>query len=91
MRAHAAIGVIADDVEGIDYAQRLGGDAGFLLQFARGGGDDGLADLLHAAGEAPFADRRAGTLGALRQKHAILPPASAAQRRGEWPVGIVAA
>src|SRR6266851_1008757 len=64
--------VMADAVDHFERGDGIGGDAGLLLKLARGAGMDGLAQLLHAAGEAPAAYAR---------RHRTLRQEDAAARR----------
>jgi hypothetical protein len=69
MRTDAAVLVAVKAVEHADRVDRAGADAGLLQEFAGRCLEHGLAQFLHAAGEAPGA--AAGHRRTLHEKDAI--------------------
>ena len=72
MELDAALGIAADAVDHSDDLIGADGDAGLLQHLPRRGLADGLAQLLPAAGQAPFALAR--RLAPLDQQHLVATP-----------------
>src|SRR5260370_20899088 len=86
MGAHAPVLVAVDDVERGQDRDRLDLEPGLFAELARDRCEDGLAEFLDAAREAPFPDARRA--GALHQEHAS-GAADDAENADDGPGGVV--